>query len=70
MSNMKTLDNIFKGIENLTMGVPADWDKIEYIVLQVLRADHDGKAYFQISEEDRETVVKKARNILIGEETL
>ena len=70
MSNLPTLQYTFHALENVIKGFTADWAEIDYLVLAVLRADHDGKAYFEIPENKRKEVVNKARNILIGEDTL
>ena len=70
MSNMKSLNNIFKTIQDVASGTPLDWDKNRSIYRKVLGADYDGIAFLGLSDEDQTKVINKVQNIVKGDETL
>ena len=70
MSDMKTLKNIFKDIQNIQTGTPSDWDKNITTYRMVLEADYDGIAFLGLSDEEQTKVINKVQNIVKGDETL
>jgi len=70
MSDLKSLNYLFKMIQNIQMGLPADYDKNETLYKNVLRADHEGVLFVSLSEEKQIEVINKVKNIIKGDETL
>ena len=70
MSDLQSLNYLFKMIQNIQMGLPADYDKNESLYRDVLYADHEGVLFVSLSEEKQIEVINKVKNIIKGDETL
>ena len=70
MSDIKTLNSIFKTMISLMSGKPNDWDRNKTVYLMVLEADHNGTAFLGLSDEKQTEVINKVQNIVKGDETI
>ena len=76
--NTAKLDKVFKQVDNLSKGLPADWEEIsdELTFKQYMRANHPDdsnighKALFSLSATKREKVFTDLRNIKKGDDTI
>ena len=70
MSNMPTLNKIFKGIEHMEQGLPADWDEISDSFDWYMAANYPNQCLMNLSEQEQAKVFSDLRKIKKGKDTI
>ena len=68
--NTAKLDKVFKQVNNLSKGLPADWDKISDSFDWYMEANYPDKVLFELSEQEQEKIFTALRNIKKGDDTI
>ena len=68
--NTAKLDKVFKQVDNLSKGLPADWEEISDSFDWYMSANYPDKALFELPKQEQEKVFTALRNIKKGLDTI